>query len=414
MSKGLLYTLVGLIATFAIAAFTIVFSTNLPILAVILLLAALTMSGIILFSLKRAIISQPRNDISKTNGEPQSNSNRLVLFIAGFVFVILFISSIYAIFRLKPARATITNTPPNIATPYNTDGLSNGSSDIEPEPTATQSISQPTLSGTIKTTRPYQGRIAAGFNFVAALTDDGKVICVGDTTDINVADWENIKQISAHGYHLLGLYENGTVVFTGTRKSHNDEVADWKDIVQVATCFEGSLGLTREGKVRFTGFDRNNISKCRSWTNIAKILEGEAHVLGITKAGQVIAAGYPNDNRTNVTDLSNVVEGCAGNATSFIVLADGSVTPRGKDYKGEDYIGDWTDIVAIACGDEHTVGLKKDGTVVAKGNHDDQRCDVEGWTDIIAICAGGKHTVGLKSDGTLVATDYNVAGIDLW
>jgi hypothetical protein len=424
MSKGLLYTLVGLIATFAIAAFTIVFSTNLQILAVVLLLVALAMSGVVFMSLKRTSLSQPSNDIYNITNEPQPNPNRAGIIIAGFVFVILLISTVYAISRLLPTGTTPTNSPTHTATPYHSVGQSSGGSAVEPEPIATPSTIQSAQSGEIKTTRPFQGRIAAGYNYTVALKDDGTVVCIGGNGDIYVENWSGIKQIAGYGNHVLGLYENGTVAFTGKSVSGEKKVTGWSDIVQVAACYQGSIGLKSDGSVVYTGFDKNKLSDCQSWRGIKRILGGEDHIVGLTNSGNIVTSGYngggSGDGRRQDFNFNNVVEGFAASGTTFCVFSDGSVAAYGTDWAGENMIGGWSDIVAIVGGDEHTIGLKNNGTVVAMGSNEHGQCNVKGWSDIIAVYCGQFHTVGLKSDGTLVATGLNdfgqcnVGGVRLW
>ncbi|HML68901.1 MAG TPA: chromosome condensation regulator [Clostridia bacterium] len=283
-----------------------------------------------------------------------------------------------------------------------------------PEPTPERGI--------IKETRPLQGVIAAGDNFTIALTDEGKVLRIGGDETINVENWGNIIQVTAHDQHALGLNQNGTVVFAGQNFAGEKNVTSWTSIVQVATCFEGSLGLTSKGRIRFAGYDLNETSLCETWTGIKKLFEGEKHIVVLGRKGGVVTSGDNGggDGRRNTSNLAGVVEGCAANGTTFCVFSDGTVTALGTDYCGEDAVGGWTDIVAICGGEKHTVGLKADGTVVAVGDDQYGQCQVGDWTNIVAICAGQYHTVGLKSDGTLVAIGKNnhhqcdVDGIDLW
>ena len=295
-------------------------------------------------------------------------------------------------------------------------------------------VSSPTFSAEVPITTPsvaevntiipYQGRIAAGYNFTVALRDDGTVVCIGGDGDIYVENWEGIKQIAAYGNHVLGLFENGKVAFAGKSASGEKEVTSWSNIKQVAACYEGSIGLKEDGSVVYSGYDKNNLSDCQSWSGIKRILGGEDHIVGLTNSGNIVTSGYNGggngDGRRQDFNFSNVVEGYAASGTTFCVFSDGSVAAYGTDWAGEDMIGGWSNIVAISGGDKHTVGLKSDGTVVAMGSNEFGQCNVKGWTDIIAIYCGQFHTVGLKSDGTLVATGLNdsgqcnVDGIDLW
>lgn len=326
----------------------------------------------------------------------------ILMFLAAVVIIYLLVNSLScAPQTVEAAEAT------QVATDLGT-----------PEPSPEEVV----LSGIIKETRPLQGVIAAGDNFTIALTDEGKALRIGGDETINVENWGNIIQVTAHDQHALGLNQNGTVVFTGQNLAGEKNVTSWTSIVQVATCYEGSLGLTSKGRIRFAGYDLNETSLCKTWTGIKKLFEGEKHIAVLGRKGGVVTAGDNGggDGRRETSSLTNVVEGCAANGTTFCVLSDGTVTALGTDYCGEDAVGGWTDIIAICGGEKHTVGLKKDGTVLAVGDDQYGQCQVDDWTNIVAICAGQYHTVGLKADGTLVATGRNdkgqcdVSGIDLW
>ena len=266
------------------------------------------------------------------------------------------------------------------------------------------------------------GLIAAGNDFTIVLGLDGKVTCIGNREKVDVANWENIRQVSAHADHALGLRQDKTVVFAGVSLDGEDNVQNWKSIIQVVCCNKGSIGLTDKGRVRYAGFDGNDIGDCTKWTGIKKVFEGEDHLIALGNSGMLVGSGSHGggDGRRKIAELTNVSFACAANGSTIAVFSNGTVQALGTDYAGEDKVGQWRDIVAVAGGDEHTVGLKRDGTVVAVGDNTYGQCDVSGWTNIIEICCGQYHTVGVRNDGTLVATGMNNSGqcdvgaIDLW
>jgi len=335
-------------------------------------------------------------------------------------YILLFIAAaivVYIIFNVQSCSPSPDPSPTPVVTKEAIETITS----TTPNPT-TENSGDPVLSGKIISTRPLQGRIAAGYNFTVALRDDGTVACVGGNGEINVDNWSGIKQIAAYGNHVLGLYENGKVAFAGKSVSGEKNVTGWSDIVQVAACYEGSIGLKSDGTVVYAGFDKHGLSACQSWSGIKRILGGEDHIVGLTNSGNIVTSGYDGegDGRRQDFSFNNVVEGYAANGTTFCVFSDGSVGVYGTDWAGEDMIGGWSDIVAIAGGDLHTIGLKSDGTVVPMGSNEFGQCNVKGWSDIIAIYCGQYHTVGLKSDGTLVAEGQNTSGqrnvkdIHLW
>ena len=266
------------------------------------------------------------------------------------------------------------------------------------------------------------GLIAAGNDFTIVLGLDGKVTCIGNRKKIGVDNWENIRQVSAHADHALGLRQDKTVAFAGVSLDGEDNVQNWKSIIQVVCCNKGSIGLTDKGRVRYAGFDGNDIGDCTKWTGIKELFEGEDHLVALGKSGMLVGSGTHGggDGRRKIAELTNVSFACAANGSTIAVFSDGTVQALGTDYAGEDKVSQWRDIIAVAGGDEHTVGLKRDGTVVAVGDNTYGQCDVSSWTNIIEICCGQYHTVGVRNDGTLVATGLNNSGqcdvgaIDLW
>ena len=208
----------------------------------------------------------------------------------------------------------------------------------------------------------------------AALSHDGKVGLGGDWGTYSTPSWYLIKAIAVGGDRfMLGLKEDGTVVFHGNATTGAGQVGSWKLVTKIACGAHHSVGLRSDGTVFASGRDNwGEVSGVEDWRGIRAIAAGEDFTVGVRADGTVVHCGDESDGR------------CA--------------------------VDDWEGISAIACGSRHTVGLRSDGTAIACGDNSDGRCDVESWTGLVAVFAGATHTVGLRFDGTLLACGSNTYG----
>lgn len=222
--------------------------------------------------------------------------------------------------------------------------------------------------------------IAAGSDFSVGLRADGTVVstpctkispqCTCDEEDFgrhqcDVSHWTDIVAISSHGYHIVGLRADGTVVVTGDNGMKQCDVSGWKDIVSVAAGTYATIGLKADGTVVSTDiYHTAMLSRTPGWTDIVSI-----------------AAGY----------------GIAG------VRSDGKVVVEWVDDTIKSQVSEWTDIVAVAEGPFHMLGLRSDGTIavahkdfakeqkefneigegIIKVKVDNGQCNVSDWKDIM-------------------------------
>ena len=226
-----------------------------------------------------------------------------------------------------------------------------------------------------------------GYQFVNWTGDVDTITDVNDaTTTITLddnysitANFQYTTQVTAGGYHTVGLKSDGTLLAVGNNDDGQCNIGGWMDIIHVAAGYFHTVGLKNNGGVVAVG--NNVLGQCNvgGWTGITQVAAGDAHTVGLKSDGTVVAVGYNADGRCNV--------------------------------------GGWTGINQVAAGWMHTVGLKSDGTVVAVGENWDGRCNVGGWTGIIQVAARFFQTVGLKSNGTVVAVGNNDDGqcnVDSW
>lgn len=274
--------------------------------------------------------------------------------------------------------------------------------------------------------------IATPFRATVGLRADGTLLATGDNTfgQCNVEKWNDIIQIEAAGIALCALKSDGTVLTTNEDNTSyivQEEISDWTHISSFAYSGGMIVGVMDNGTVVYCVSESNNDDyELRSWDNIktVKIFSNNL-VVGLKNDGTVVMSSHYNtfydiSGWTDIIDVDEVEMGTAliGLRSDGTVLKTETASMSGTERFN---VSDWNDIVSISCGYDHVVGLRSDGTVVACRDsasskeylNGDKECAVEDWKDIVEIRAAAGITVGIKNDGFVVATDSgNFDGVD--
>jgi alpha-tubulin suppressor-like RCC1 family protein len=251
-------------------------------------------------------------------------------------------------------------------------------------------------------------QVSAGGYHTIGLKTDGTVVAVGDNypAGSDITSWTDIKQISAGGSHAVGLKTDGTVVVVGDNYSGQCDVTSWTDIKQVSAGGSHTIGVKTDGTVVAVG--DNSFGQCdvSSWTDIKQI----SGTVGLKTDGTVVAVGPNYDGECEVSSWTDIKQVSAGAGCTIGLKTDGTVVTVGSNSYGQCDVSSWTGIKQVSSQAHHTIGLKTDGTVVAVGPNYSGQCDVSSWTDIKQVSAGMGYTIGLKTDGTVVAVGENDEG----
>lgn len=258
-----------------------------------------------------------------------------------------------------------------------------------------------------------RSRICAGAYVSAALKADGTVASNWDTIseDVGAANedwksWEHIVDLSLYSEAMIGLKDDGTVVWCGGREdeawwsdSAMDAVAGWKNVAQVSAGIFDLAALQNDGTILLAGSLTSGALTER--TGFLEISMGDC-LLGLRRNGTVYCYFPYENNPYDVSGWENITHISAGWDHAVGLRADGTVVATGKNDCGQCDVSGWTDIVQVCAGRQHTIGLKADGTVLTTGKDYCGELKVDDWTDIVEINGRYSHTIGLKSDGTLV------------
>ncbi len=258
-----------------------------------------------------------------------------------------------------------------------------------------------------------KSRICAGAYMTAVVKEDGTVASNWDSISEKVGtsnedwkSWTNIVDLSLYSEAMIGLKDDGTVVWCGGREDESwwtsenmDAVAGWTNVASVCAGIFDLAALQNDGTILLAGsFTTGSLTER---TGFLEISMGDC-LLGLRRNGTVYCFFPYESNPYDVSGWENISHISAGWDHAVGLRADGTVVATGKNDYSQCDVSEWTDIVQVCAGRQHTIGLKADGTVVTTGKDYCGELDVGEWTDIVEINGRYSHTVGLKSDGTLV------------
>lgn len=119
----------------------------------------------------------------------------------------------------------------------------------------------------------YHVTLDGTLEYIVGVTEDGRVLFSGNNENIKatVAKWDNIVDICAENEFLIALKNDGTVVAAGDNHYGQCDVSDWKDIVKIESDDTFSMGITENGDIVCTNenlFDHEDY-KGRKFVDVA-------------------------------------------------------------------------------------------------------------------------------------------------
>ena len=134
-------------------------------------------------------------------------------------------------------------------------------------------------------------QVAVGYANVMGLTEDGRVVyhSVDGRTDCHFYDqYSDVVQVDCYS-HYYGTDSSAALHRDGTVSSDTFEgVKAWRDIVQISVGADVVIGLKRDGSIEMSD-DRNLRYEAKAWTNLACVECKFFGVVGITKDGRILS-----------------------------------------------------------------------------------------------------------------------------
>lgn len=252
----------------------------------------------------------------------------------------------------------------------------------------------------------YSKLLSAGREFSVFIDENGSVIGYGDNTynQIDFDNWSDIIQVSAGGFHTLGLKSDGSVLAVGYNNLGQTNVSSWSNIVQVSGGRYHSLGLKDDGTVVCVGENEYGACDVSGWSDITQVSAGRYNSYGIKSDGTVVSTKDNQYGQANITSWSDIKQISSGTYQVLGLKSDGTVLcAGGQSGDGVCNVSSWADIKQVVGAGYHSIGLKNDGSVVAVGNNEKGQLNVSDWKDIVAISGGRNHTIGLTKENQFLS-----------
>ena len=234
-------------------------------------------------------------------------------------------------------------------------------------------------------------------------------------------------QLSAHGYHTLGLRADGTIVAWGSNYYGECDVPALPAGTTYTQVIGGkgwfwSAALRSDGDVIAWGNDHHHLQSVRALPPgvvYTKIAAGSTHIVALRSDGAVVAWGDDSYGQLDVPSAPSglaYVDVNAGAGSTVVLRSDGTLVVCGYDADGLRNVPPLpagTTYLSVATGYFHMLALRSDGEVVAWGYNVRGQCDVPALPAGLAwveLAAGAEHSLGRRSDGSVVAWGSNTTG----
>lgn len=247
-------------------------------------------------------------------------------------------------------------------------------------------------------------QLAAGWDFALGLTSDGRVLFAGPETGTNaridrsaIANWRDVVFISANACACAAIDRNGNILLSGGPQDQNDTTlyslpaniyAPGKPISVSVGVFH-ILVLYENGTVRAIYNTYGDWCRVDSWANIVQIAAGERGSTGLSAFGTVLYAGLTNHNQSEYYGHNGIVSIASKGWHLCMVYEDGTVETVGYNGWGQCSTDGFNGasgkhVIAIATSGWTTAVLFDDGTVSIVGSSDSiSPSEVAKWRNIV-------------------------------
>lgn len=224
-------------------------------------------------------------------------------------------------------------------------------------------------------------KVAAAFCGYLGLTEQGEILTCGIAREFRRSEYieklSGVKDIAACEGHTLVLYADGTVEsidepgsLTESTPSHNSIVTGWRNIKQMAVGYSNVMGLTEDGKVLYhrgcQGVDANFYDKC---SNVVQLdcfscYYGNEYSAVLHDDGTVTS-----DTFSEVKEWKDIIQIAVGDGVAVGLKSNGQVevTEQYYDPRYPKYtdVRNWRNVVSVECKFRSVVGITKDGDILS-------------------------------------------------
>lgn len=212
--------------------------------------------------------------------------------------------------------------------------------------------------------------VAAGAFHTVGLRKDGTVITTGDNRfgQCETGDIRGAVEIDAHGFDTIVRLEDGSIRCFGAH-DYGPHTYGWTDIRDLSAGGYALTGITEDGTAVATSDSYLN----RDFQNLIAIDAATTYAAGITADGRLVTSSLFDAPWENVVDINATANGIMG------LMTDGTIRLIQIGTMDASSILTRSDIIAIAYSGTHAAVLLQDGTYLACGENGAGQCDVSDW-----------------------------------
>ena len=172
--------------------------------------------------------------------------------------------------------------------------------------------------------------IAAGSGCTACVMDSGEIRLFGAFGDAQgpLQALTGASEISVSDTHAAVRCMDGTARAFPLSGGDGDAVGSlegWTDLKQVSAGYGYVLGLTNDGTVLYAGPADGHAARCADWRGVTAVAAGNGYALGLTAEGTVLSAGNPNLVFTDTAEWQGISEIAAGYYLCAGLRSDGTI-----------------------------------------------------------------------------------------
>lgn len=268
--------------------------------------------------------------------------------------------------------------------------------------------------------------IAIGPTFSIGASTDGNLYTWGKTKisptiDIKNTpeDMGNIVKLAAGFDHIIALNDEGKVFGWGSNRQKQSkvpaEISQVRNIKEIYAGYQCSLILTEDGHTHFFGNSMNNDFNIFHpyQGQLDKVAFTSDAVIGLTFDGEVVYLGTLKNSYSKFPEGMGKVKDIASTASTVAALGEdgkvhvwGNISQKSKENKIPEFSGK---VVSINGGRYHYTALTEDGKVIAWGGNTYKQSEVpKGLKDIEKVYTGYYQNYAIGKDGK--ATTWGLKG----
>lgn len=218
-------------------------------------------------------------------------------------------------------------------------------------------------------------KVAAAFDGYMALTDNGRIITGGKASEFDrsceIERIRNVKDVVASEGHTVVLFDNGTVESIDEpggcecAPQHHKVVKGWHGIKQVAVGYCNVMGLTEDGKVLYHSEDGHTNPHFYDDCSDVVQIDCYSHYYGTDSSAVLHRDGtVSSDTFEGVERWSDIIQISVG--ADIIVGLKNDGTIEMIDHRNERYAAkEWKNIASIECKFFSVVGITKEGEILS-------------------------------------------------